>query len=233
MKFPIRLLALFLGFSLLILPACLTIEEEIFFNSDGSGTYVNRIDMSGMIDMIMMMSPDSVREQMSSNPDAFLDSLLGSQEMGASLAQMTDAYNQMEGISGAAHEIKKGVLRIQFNFASLEALNRANEGVEQGLQGMGLGAPLFVMQKGRLTRNVKDASEEIEQMMEDPDMEMMKMLMGDATYTTRYHLPGSVKKYSNPAASLADDGSTVVLEVRLLDLMDDPSLLTNEIRYKK
>lgn len=212
-------------------PGCLDIEEEVFLNQDGSGTYVNRVDMKGIVDMIMMMAPDSVKEEIGDNPDMFLDSLFKSQEMTSSLAVMAERYEDQEGVSNAATNMTDGVMTISFDFTSVESLNLALSETTQENE-LGFLTPSFAWKKGRLTRLAGSGSEEMDEELQS-QMEMMKMMMGDATYTTRYHLPGKVKNSSNEESTLLDAGKTVVVEYSLLEVMEDPGLLGNEIKFKK
>ncbi len=64
-------------------------------------------------------------------------------------------------------------------------------------------------------------------------MEMMEMMMGDATYTTIYNFPGKIKKSTNKEASDSNGNKTITVKAKFLDLLDDPSILDNTIKYKK
>lgn len=214
-----------------VVPGCLDIEEEVFINADGSGTYVNHVDMNGIVDMIMMMAPDSVKEEIGANPDMFLDSLFQSQEMTSSLAVMAERYEEQDGVSNAATTMVDGTMTISFDFASVESLNLALSQTAEENE-LGFLTPSFAWKKGRLTRLAGSSSDEMDEELQS-QMEMMKMMMGDATYTTRYHFPGKVKSNTNQDASLLDAGKTVVVEHSLLEVMEDPTLLGNEIKFKK
>lgn len=217
--------------TIIFVPACLDIEEEVFINVDGSGTYVNHVDMNGIVDMIMIMAPDSVKEEIGENPDMFLDSLFKSQEMTSSLAVMAERYEDQEGVSNATTNMTDGIMTISFDFSSVESLNLAlSETAEENE--LGFLTPSFAWKKGRLTRLAGSGSEEMDEELKS-QMEMMKMMMGDATYTTRYHFPGAVKSSTNEEASLIDAGKTIVVEHSLLEVMENPGLLGNEIKFKK
>ncbi|MDP5172803.1 MAG: hypothetical protein NWR72_21370 [Bacteroidia bacterium] len=230
-----RFSAFFLGALLLVfIPGCLDIEEEIFMNADGSGTYATHIDLSGMMDMILMMAPDSVKDQMGDNPDAFLDSMFNSQETASSFATVVDDYNLMAGISNTSYDILDGVMTIKYDFSDVAALSAALKSGNQGTNQLGIVPPAFTGKKGKLSRAQSGDGFEAEMDPElESQMDMMKMMMGDATYTTRYHFPGQVKKAGNKDATITDGGKTVVLEVKLLDVLDDPSILNNDITFKK
>lgn len=233
MKFSIsKTAAIFLSlFAFVFVPGCLDIEEEVFINADGSGTYVNHVDLNGLVDMIMMMAPDSVRQEMGENPDEFLDSMFQSQEMTSSLAVMAERYEAQEGVSNAVSNMVDGVMTIRFDFTSVESLNLALSQTAEENE-LGFLTPSFAWKKGRLTRLAGSGTEEMDEELQS-QMDMMKMMMGDATYTTRYHFPGAVKSNTNDEATLLDAEKTVVVEHSLLQVMEDPTILSNEIKFKK
>lgn len=224
--------AIFLAiFSFLFVPGCLDIEEEVFLNKDGSGTYVNHMDLSGIVEMIMLMAPDSVKEEIGNNPDEFLDSLFQSREMTTSLMGLAERYEEQEGVSNPVSEMKNGVMSIGFDFTSIESLNAALAMTAEENE-MGFITPHFAWKKGKLTRLVGESTDEMDEELQS-QMEMMKTMLGDATYTTRYHLPGAVKTSTNEESSLLDAGKTIVVEHGLLQVMEDPALLVNEIKFKR
>ena len=67
---------------------------------------------------------------------------------------------------------------------------------------------------------------------EDEDMEMVKMMMGDASYTVEYILPGKVKKVNGLNYNISEDGHTVTRTVNFLDMMDQKADLGVSIQYK-
>ena len=225
------LLTFFLAVLAIFVPGCLDIEEEVFLNSDGSGTYVSRFDLNGLTDLIMMTMPDSITEQMGDNPDAFLDSILTSQEMVSSLAAMTEQFDGQEGISNSRSEVKNGILTLQMEFASIASLNEALTNSSQENQ-FGMMTPLFDWSKKSLSRSAASTGEDM-----DPElasqMDMLKMMMGDGNFVTRYHFPGKVKSASNPDSRIIDGGKTVETTYNLSELIENPALADQEIKFKK
>lgn len=223
----LRFVGIFAISSLLLLSSCLDIEEEIFLNADGSGTYISKVDMTEMLEMILMMAPDSVKE--SADTDHLLDSILSSQEMTSTMASTTDQYNSIAGITGAVSEIEDGVFKMQFNFDSPASLNEALAINADG--DMGLGPIRYQLERRKFTRH-QSGVPDLEGSYDESQMEMAKMMLTDATYTTRIHFPGKVKRCSNDDATIVGTGRTVVMEAPMLDLMEDPSLLENTVKFK-
>ena len=60
-------------------------------------------------------------------------------------------------------------------------------------------------------------------------MEMMKMMMGGAKYTSIYHLPKKPKKIDFPGAKV--DGKTVTLSHSYLDLIEGKVKMGGSIKY--
>ncbi len=226
-----RFFVILLGvLSLTFIPGCLDIEEEIFLRSDGSGTYVNRVDVKKAIEFIMMMSSEEDRAGMTE--DEFLDSMMNAEDMVASFATMQENYASMEGISDAKMAAEDGVITLRFDFTGLETLSAALQGGGISNQ-LGMAIGTFTGKKGLIARGhtkIDMDSEENAELQEQ--MDMLKMMMGEASYVVRYHFPGKVKKSSDPDATLLDGGKTLVIETKLVDLLEDPAVLDHEISYK-
>ena len=227
----IRISSIFLfSLLLLVLPGCLDIEEEVFLNKDGSGTYVNTMDLSGLVDMIMMMTPDSVKEEIGADPDRLLDSLFQSQEMASAFASFSGTYGDVEGISNVQSDLGDGKLRISYDFATIDALNEALSSTED--QGMGMSTPFFTWKKGKLVRGIAEESSMMDEELES-QIEMAKMMMGNASYKVRYHFPGRMKSSESSGGSTTNGGKTVEFEYSLLEIMEDPTILENEMKFKR
>lgn len=230
-----KILIYLLSTCLLGMVSCLDIEEEITINSDGSGMYEMRMDMTEAVKMMMAMAPDSIKEEGMDEDDilqALADSQGASEEMEAAL----EALNAKEGISNAQQNLDGGVFTMSYNFKNFttlsDALNQTSEG--GGFENpLGISQPVFSGKKGLFTRSQSaDGEPELEDEMAQT-MEMMEMMMGDATYTTIYNFPGKIKKATNKEASYSNGNKTISVKAKFLDLMDDPSVLNNTIKYKK
>ncbi len=89
--------------------------------------------------------------------------------------------------------------------------------------------------KCTLTRHdtSQEDAESMEEELDEEELQMMKMMFGNANYTTIYHLPGKVKKMTNADAQLSDDKKTVTLEGSLIDYMEGKLKLDNTIKFGK
>jgi len=219
---------------LLSMMSCLDIEEEITINTDGSGMYEMRMDMSEAVKMIMAMAPDSVKEEGMTEDDilqAMADSQGASEEMEAALEEL----NAKDGISNAQQSLEGGVFTMSYNFKNFstlsDALNQSGDG--SGFENpLGIKQPVFSGKKGLFSRSqgTEGATDMDDEMAQT--MEMMEMMMGDATYTTIYNFPGKIKKASNKEASYSNGNKTISVKAKFLDLIDDPGILNNTIKYK-
>jgi len=86
-----------------------------------------------------------------------------------------------------------------------------------------------------ITKNtLKVRRKAMEMDSEDPEsaqqMEMMKGMMGNSTYTMKIHVPGKVKKVSQDGAKF--DGSTVTWTMPALDMYDTTKDLNLDIKFK-
>ncbi len=208
--------------------ACLDIVEEITLKADGSGQYAMSVDMAEMMQMMLTFMPDSVKENM--DEQTLMDSLAGitnTQEMDS----IADVLNAMDGISNAATRMEGFVMVISYDFANVDALNEAatqnSFTSQQGIQ-----PASYSWKKGVFSRtfNKMDLSGGDEEM--DENMAMAKMMMQEATFTTVYNLPGPAKKVANGDAVLSNGKKTVTLERPLVEIMDDPEGMSNEIKFK-
>ena len=214
----------------LLCVSCLNIEEEITLNADGSGVYEMRMDLKEALSMIIEMVPDSVKNNMTA--DQLLDSIANSQGAMDQMESALDALNEKDGISNAIQELSDGVFTMKFNFRDAESLTSSfteGSGFENPL---GLSPASYSAKKGLFVREQSIDDVEMDDEMEQA-MQMMEMMMADATYTTIYNFPGKVKKSSNEEASWSNGKKTLTVKASFLDVLEDPSILNNTIKYKR
>jgi len=81
-----------------------------------------------------------------------------------------------------------------------------------------------------------DTSEEdiraMKENLSEEENQMATMMFANSTYTTIYHLPGKVKKMTNPRATLSADQKTVTTKVKFMDYMQGKLKLDNTIKFK-
>ncbi len=235
---------------------CINIVEEIFLNKDGSGQYTITMDASGLMEggglrsMMQMMG-----EEEGGNP---LEGLDGPLEMD-SVIYMKDAPADirkqmihpelldritMRQIVSEEKEIMKTVFILDFkevkeidyflsDFGNLSGQGQemaAIGGMMNGMIGGKTinGLPLYTRAKKMLTRSKTEKISAGEE--EDQNMQMMKMMLADASYKLIYHLPGKVKSTNLQNARV--EGKDIIQEVSLLDYMDGKKDLSGFIKHK-
>lgn len=203
-------IALAILMSSVLLTGCFDIVEEVHYKKDGSGTYKFTMDMSGLQSlMAMAMAADTTGQMNLDTLSAF------SREMA----------QKVQGISGISNIREIGdaeslVFGIEFNFANLEALNKAaTEVAADEIYGKSE-KPTFKGAKKEFTRlDAKGFSSLMDQMMGEggEEMEMAKMFLKDVSYTMIYHFDRKVKKVSNKLATVSEDKKSVTLKYFMFD----------------
>ena len=171
--------------------SCLNIEEEITLNADGSGMYEMRMDFREALEMLLQMAPDSIKETMTA--DEILDSMANSQGDFAEMKEAVERMNEVDGISNANQSLDDGILTMQFNFRDAESLTNSFTSGSSSQNPLGLTPARYASKKGVFERMQSIEDAEMDDQMEQA-MQMMEMMMADATYTTIYNFPGKVKK---------------------------------------
>lgn len=132
---------------------------------------------------------------------------------------------------------------IDYFLQNMDKMMQAGQNEENPMGGMGGGSDgmlgglmpaagvkdyqLFEIGKKMLVR-AKAPAPEAE---EDESMAMLRMMLAGAEYKTVYHLPGKVKKVSNPDAQI--DGKTVTIEGDLIEVMEGKADLSTTVKFKK
>jgi hypothetical protein len=232
---------------------CFEMLEDVYVNADGSGQYQLTMDMSSMLEEGFMgdMMKQGMKEEMGVDKleiDSLI-SLTDFQEGGlpSSLTEKDRAMlNRTEVRLRMSEADAVGKVVIKFPFTSMEELNDFQQTFaklnENGGEGAGMGG---LMSSGAMTgsnsrwslsgRTLKrevDSSESKNMMdgMDEETMGMMKMFMADATFTTVYHLPGSVKKCTIDQAKV--DGKTVTVSYGFLDMLEKTPNTSGDIKFK-
>lgn len=232
---------------------CFEMLEDIYLNSDGTGKYQITMDMSGMFDDPFMgeMMKKSMQEQTGAE-ELEIDSIINFSDINPGGLPPTLTDNDRELISRTeirmrmSEKEKIGTVVFSFPFNNMEELNsfqaafsriqeEGGQGGMGGLLGGGMsnsGNTNWGLSGRTLTRDVdnKASVEELEN-LDDETMDMMKMFMADASFTTTYHLPGKVKKCTIPGADI--DGKTVTLSFNMLEAMENQPETGGTIKFKK
>lgn len=201
---------------------CLELTEEITINKDGSGTYVNNLDVSKYIEQMEALSGmDSNNKQMISDFKKGMDS---------SFQLMVLKYKAINGVSAAKLDTSiANFYTISFNFSGVDVLNKALDIDKKEKEEK----ELYSWSKGTLVRRGGGVTM-INELMgsEEGKEELMESYSSEMYYNLIYHLPGAVKKMSNDKALLSDNKKTVTLKTSFSDVKKNAKLLMNEVKYK-
>jgi len=236
---------LLLAFSL---TSCFDLKEEITINSNGSGSFIQTIDLGDnpMIQMALNMQSDSTQ-----NAD------LGMTKMDSTLAETKAKLSQVKGISNIKTASSNEGLKytIMYDFADIDALNRAVNAAKEQKEGqVKIMQKQYSFKKGELTRanafsmgdNGMDMSEVMggkkgndnaEQTEEEKEQtkEMMQLFFGGANYTYIVHVPQKIKSYSNKEnTTVSEDEKTLTMTIPFLDLLEEDKKVDagNSVKFK-
>ncbi len=242
-----KFFVLLLGASLMFLTTgCFDMVEAFFVNADGSGKYSLTMDMSRLFTDPFMksMMEQSLREEgaevdMEKDTTVYFRDMPGAEDLTAAERKLIENAVMKVTMSEQRQQM---MIVMDVPFANIQDMDKVNKVMEKlnadqqmsgGILGGGLisgKSALFSFKKGTLTRLPAPKSAAVDPAEEDPGMTMIKMMLGDAKYTTIYHLPGKVKKASMPGAKL--DGNTVTVVHPLLDVMDEKVKTEGSIKFK-
>ncbi|PSJ74137.1 hypothetical protein C7N43_25425 [Sphingobacteriales bacterium UPWRP_1] len=207
---------------ILVLSGCFNVTEEITLRKNGSGTSRVTVDMSSMMGMLSAFIPDSLKESMD------LDQLM-STDMGK--------FTTVSGISNVRSErLGEYAYAISYDFANMEALNKAQALNNETDTGFGKMATRFTSKKGKLCRETNYSSSEAagEEEHSLQDNKELFAMMGEPKYTVIYHLPSKIKKASVKGvdAKVDKDGTTVSIEYNFTDFMEaEGKIMDHYIKY--
>jgi hypothetical protein len=235
---------------------CLDVEENVEVKNDGSGTLVEDMDASQMVDILQTYMG---KEEMAKKGIQTMDTTVNLKDV-IDTSSSLSADKKALLRPGSVHiqlDMDKKILktRMTFPFTSQENLAKlytvmgdgsslgnaklfGNLGGEEGGSGGGpdltqfQGIYTFVAKDGLMAKKVN--REKWKALTDNPQMAQMKQAsqMGmEINYTTTIHLPRPVKKISNPTAKLSEDKKTVSLKYNLIDALDHPEQFEYTIEY--
>lgn len=229
--------------STLLFSSCFDIVEEIFLNKNGNHKYSLTFDMNELISDPFLK--DAVLESLRKEPGMKVDNQ-GRLAVDSTNYLRDDLKFKQSKISQTVRESAKlrmvineekeeMMFRIDFDFEDVSEIAEFFESVKQDDDmGKALGEPnLFVfggnykMGKKNLERLPTPKNE----LGKQDGMDMIKMMMSEATYTTNYYLPGKVKKSNFKNSKFESNIVTVIHS--LVDVMENKVDLTGEIKFKK
>ena len=241
--------SLFLLFTLLLIctTSCDEMRQDMYFNSDGSGSIEFRMSMDGeTIQMLMMMSAseDGVDEADLASPfgDVRDTTIVLYDVMPDSLkAELPEAEHLKEWSINFRSDSTDNSLAFNVNigFNSLEEFRNTMSAFQEVLSddvtsGMGASSfgnlidTSFTWEPGHIYWKAADLSQnpEYRNMLEDMAgedgegaLQMLEMFIGDLTFEMVIHTPGEVYKCICPFGEA--DGKKVTMSYRFMDVLNN------------
>ncbi|MCS3801810.1 hypothetical protein [Niastella sp. OAS944] len=241
--------------------SCYEVNEDIEINADGSGTYVTKMDMSALIDMMQTYAGEE--ELQKEGLDRVLDttvlfkSLLDSNKDATAEQKVLMKDGKMKMQMNIKEKIFK--LDMSFPYKDLNSLQQLMSGKAGGGTGMSealknvfgkkegdqdaaapkgpdmgdfAGIYNVTIKKDLIEKKVNQ--EKYKEFMARPEMAQMKQLTSsgmEILYTTTIKLPRAAKKSDNPLIKLSPDGKTVTMKYNLLELLENPEKFAYSIQY--
>ncbi len=205
-----------------LLSSC-TIQQDINFNKDFSGKVKFKVDMSQM----MALAGDEEGEE--GSDDMGLDSL--------ELAQGMEELNQQEGLSNAGMEMddEKGIYTFFYDFANLDALNKAMKESDISSTPGGEGKSKIPEAFKYFTKKGKKINYQIPDLPVPDgggDMEGMEGMGDMMRYELNLSFASPIKKFKNKHAKLSDDQQTLTIEGSLPDITSKKLDMNTQIKLK-
>ncbi len=235
-----------LAFVALFLTSCFDLKEEVTINKDGSGSFIQTIDLGNnpMMQMALNMESDS-----SQNEEKRMN------KMDSTLAQTKEKLSKVKGISNIKTASSTEGLKytVMYDFANVDALNAALNAAKEKKEGeVQLMQKQYSFKKGEFTRinafsmgndkmdlstimgGKEDGKEQTEGEKEQMK-QMMTMFFNGANYTYIVHVPNQVKSYSNKEnTTISEDKKTLTMTIPFLDLMEEEKKIDagNSVKFK-
>jgi hypothetical protein len=241
--------------------SCYEVNEEIEIKADGSGTYVTKMDMGQLIDMMQTFAGEE--ELKKEGLDKIYDTTILFKNMLDSAKDMTAEQKELmkDGKMKMQMNIKDKIFKMDMDlpYKNLNSLQKLMSGQGSGpgmanafknLFGkndstqsalgdpkgpdMGDFAGIFdvTVKNGLIERKVNQ--EKYKALTSRPEMAQMKQLSSsgmEILYTTTIKLPRAAKPTNNPLIKLSEDKKTVTIRYNLLELLENPSKFAYTITY--
>ena len=252
-----RKLLIFITIVSTFLFGCLNTEEELTIDANGSGVYKNSVDLSGLLDMMEMMS------SMDTSADAGLKKL--SEKNIDSTVEFKSFVDTVASLTNEQKKLfEKATVRIQMNqqekafkltmsypFSELDDLQKLIE-LQQSdklpnplQQSMGNEVPpgsgrlpsIDKIMKMRFTNGLIERKIDQEKLADLKNSEQFKEagqmddMMQSITFSSTFNLPKAAKNISGEKLKLSDDKKTATINYTLLDVIKSPSSLEYKIEY--
>jgi hypothetical protein len=245
----------------IFLVSCYEVNEEIEINADGSGTYVTKMDMGQLIDMMQTFAGEE--ELKKDGLDKVYDTTILFKDMLDSARDVTAEQKALmkDGKMKMQMNIKEKIFKMDMNFPykdlnSLQLLMSGKGGSGTGMTNafknmfgkkdeadqpgapkapdMGDIAAIYdVTIKNDLIQKKVNAAK-YKELTERPEMAQIKQISSsgmEILYTTTIKLPRAAKKTDNPMIKLSEDKKTVTMKYNLLELLENPEKFAYAIQY--
>jgi hypothetical protein len=229
MKKLIRFLPIII-FLTICLTSCFDLKEKIYIRKDGSGTFTFTVDMGQskmLLDMAKRMSGDDKLSSPTNNINNSFDK-------GKSDLEKIKGITNVKSIT----DENNYVFGVQFDFANIEALNKALEKTLKKDETKGGGSYVeYRWRKGELERLEKTNMKEkiLTEVKKEKQLEASgfdpSSIFYDVKYSTIFSFENKVKDVSHKGATLSEDGKTVTVVQKLFNDNDKNKNLQNKITF--
>lgn len=221
-----------LAIILLIASSCLDIQESVYLRDNGSGKFALTVNLENLESIFKLV------EQFGGGKEAGQEILADTE---VDFNQLKDKLERQQGIQNVTRiqENQNKLLGIAFDFDDVDALNRALKELNDSKKDNTGSQEYFIYQNGQLTRtNTQEITNKVQESIEhETDIDasingmMISSLLKDMRYTTKYTFERPVKKTSNPASKITNEGRTVTLSYHFFDQEPGSAGLENNINF--
>ncbi|MBL7697727.1 MAG: hypothetical protein JNK79_06195 [Chitinophagaceae bacterium] len=239
---------------------CYEINEEITINDNGTGTYVTKMDMSALLQMMQSMA--SEEEIQKSGLDRVIDTVISLKTVLDTAKDVTPEQKRLfeDGTMKMKVDLKQSIFTADVNFpfknlTDLQALmsgsgtgglsevfkqvfakndSARQSGAAMDDQSLDQVNNVFdvTISNGKIERKLNRAK--YDSVMAKPELEQARQMMGggfEILYTTTIRLPRPVKKTDNEMIRLSDDKKTVTMRYDLMKMFETPEKFAYTIDY--
>jgi hypothetical protein len=241
--------------------SCYEVNEEIEIKADGTGTYVQKMDMGQLIDMMQTFAGEE--ELKKEGLDRVVDTTIYWKSMVDTAKTMPADQKELlkDGKMKLQMNMNQKVFKMDMDFPykNLNGLQQLMSGKAMSGQGlssafksmfgkkdgedqmptpsgpeMGDFAAIYdvTIKNGSIEKKVNQ--EKYKALTERPEMAQLKQLTSsgmEILYTTTIKLPRPAKLTSNELIKLSDDKKTVTMKYNLLELLENPTKFAYTITY--
>lgn len=236
---------------------CLTSEEDVTINADGSGVYQNTTDMSGLFEMMDLLAAmdTSQNNQLKKISDKDIDSTFSFKSFIDTVASLTtDQKKLFEKATmrmNINQEEKRFKMTMNYPFAKMDDLQKIIE-LQQNSQApnpfngaaggndmtpdAGLSAINKIMnitfKNGLIERKIdREKIKELESNEQFKDMEKAEQMLEAITFNSSFHLPKAAKNVTGEKVKVSNDKKTITVNYTMMDVLKAPSSLEFKVEY--